>query len=214
MRRDQTRWLWPLILIAISAAAVVVAGRSTHGASDVGAPSDPAAAPVVAAAVHADDVVVSAPVFVADVARDGVQVVVLPPVPGEVLAQGDAERVDVVRRLYVRYPGSPLVGLEPLMVALADELGLDYRLLPVITVMESSAGLHACGFNVTGYGSCRGRVFESFAEGLRVSAATLAGYGGDTAWKLCVWNQGATGCAAGLADNYVAQALWMLEEQR
>lgn len=90
-----------------------------------------------------------------------------------------------------------------------DYYGLQRGLLNAIAVLESSGGVNACGFNDWGYASCA-VTFASRSEGIWTVAATLASYGGDTAWKLCVWNAGPTGCREGRADLYVAQGLALL----
>lgn len=50
----------------------------------------------------------------------------------------------------------------------ADKYNLDYRLLPAISVQESSCGRHACGDGIRrwGFGSCKGYTFKSVAEGI------------------------------------------------
>ncbi len=87
-----------------------------------------------------------------------------------------------------------------------DYYGIPRGILNAIAVWESSSGANACGYNEWGYASCA-VTFSSRSEGIWTVAATLANYGGDTAWKLCVWNAGPDGCLRGLADGYVARVL-------
>lgn len=133
--------------------------------------------------------------------------------PVATLAPADvafAERAARVAAFLARtVPGAPLTPYAALMVDLADRYGLDWRLLPVITVKESGAGIQACGFNATGYASCAVD-FGSWEAGLETSAATLASYGGDSAWQACVWNMGPDGCRRGWAADYVAATLALM----
>lgn len=69
----------------------------------------------------------------------------------------------------------PLAGYGEYMVAAADRNGIDWRILPAIAIRESSGGIHACGFNPFGYGSCKGEVgkFESWEEAIDVVSEAL-----------------------------------------
>jgi hypothetical protein len=51
---------------------------------------------------------------------------------------------------------------------------IDYRLLPAISIAESSGGVHACGANWWGWGSCKGYNFRSVAEGIQFVTHELA----------------------------------------
>lgn len=120
------------------------------------------------------------------------------------------ERVAMVAAFMSGWSGV-LVGEAGVMVAAADRHGLDWRLLPVIAVLESQAGREACGYNPFGYASCA-VTFGSWAEAVERAAATLASYGAGIDWQLCVWNQGHGGCGAGLADGYVASGLGLVSD--
>jgi hypothetical protein len=56
----------------------------------------------------------------------------------------------------------------------ADQYQIDYRLLPAISVAESSAGNHACGDNWFGWQSCKGYNFGSVAQGIQLITEQLA----------------------------------------
>lgn len=99
------------------------------------------------------------------------------------------------------------------MVAAADRHDIDWRLLPVIAILESGAGRHACGYNPFGYASCR-VTFSSWEEAIEVSARTLASYGGDNSWRLCVWVAGPTGCRQGGGAGYTQNGLRLMEQLR
>ncbi|MBI5289939.1 MAG: glucosaminidase domain-containing protein [Chloroflexi bacterium] len=184
----RARGLWSLILFAISAAVVVVANRPSHGIGDAGPGHQvaEASAPVVAAAVQGSPV--SAPVFVPTVSRD----------EPEVAPEPDA-RVVAVEVAMGRFEGSPLVSLAGWMVAEADRVGLDWRLLPAIAIRESGAGTASCieYNNPFGWGSCVevfGARFDSWAAGVtRVAAALAWGsyYAGrPLEERLCIYNRG------------------------
>lgn len=101
--------------------------------------------------------------------------------------------------------GMPLEAHAAAMVLAADQHGIDWRLLPVIAILESQGGLTACGGNAWGYANCRVR-FSSFEEGIQSVAATLSGYGGVApAISLCIWVSGG-GCNTTHAVNYVYRA--------
>jgi hypothetical protein len=55
----------------------------------------------------------------------------------------------------------------------ADQFKIDYRLLPAISVAESSAGNYSCGNNWWGWQSCRGDNFGSVAEGIQFVSRQL-----------------------------------------
>lgn len=103
--------------------------------------------------------------------------------------------------------GTPLSGQGAAMAGAAARHGIDWRMLPAISLYESTWGRNACGFNPYGWGSCRLDNFGSWEEAHEVAASTLASYGGDDFWKLCVWNQGATGCRNGLGHDYAGKVL-------
>jgi hypothetical protein len=56
----------------------------------------------------------------------------------------------------------------------ADANNLDYRILPSISIAESSGGQHACGNNWWGWKSCKGSDFASVADGVQYIDGQLA----------------------------------------
>lgn len=110
-------------------------------------------------------------------------------------------RDDDVRGCLAHYAGN--------LVAIADEYGIDWRLLPAIAVHESSGGLHACDYNAWGYGSCKGYNFFSWVDGARASAELLVQLGAldDPYYSLRVWVAGGQGAAAGGGITY-ADKVW------
>lgn len=104
-------------------------------------------------------------------------------------------RVDSVAALLA---GMPLAGHALQLVQTADAYGIDWRLMPVISILESTGGAAACGGNAWGYARCQVR-FAGFDEGMQAVAATLASrtYAGyDTATKFCIWVSGGGGQGA------------------
>ncbi len=71
----------------------------------------------------------------------------------------------------------PLAGYGMKFVAEADEHGIDWRLLPAISVMESTGGIHSCGQsnNPFGWGSCKNVSFENFEEAIAIVSEHLGG---------------------------------------
>lgn len=96
--------------------------------------------------------------------------------------------------------------LLPLMHAAEDRYGLPRGVLASMATWESSGGLHRCGFNLTGYASCR-VTFSSFEEGIEVTARTLASYGpADIRGKLCIW-VGGTVCTTAHEQAYAERVI-------
>lgn len=121
----------------------------------------------------------------------------------------DGERVERIRTLFGQW--SPLLPLADRMVELADLYGYDWRLIPIISVLESSAGRNACRGNAWGYASCR-TTWTSFEEGLEVVALTLSKvpYTGRTVeGKFCMWVSGST-CEHPLSLRYIQNARSLL----
>ncbi len=113
-------------------------------------------------------------------------------------------RSERVRQLMA---GTPLAGYSVEMVLVSDRYGIDWRLLPVIAVLESGGGANACGGNAWGFAACR-VLFGSLGEGIRVVASTLASppYAGrPPSLVLCIWVAG-SGCNNRQAVEYVQRA--------
>ena len=76
----------------------------------------------------------------------------------------------------------PLEGTGMKMVVEADKNGLDWRLLPAISIIESTGGRHACKkatHSFFGWGSCKIN-FESDEQAIEVVAMNLGGNNPDT----------------------------------
>ena len=66
---------------------------------------------------------------------------------------------------YFRERNMPLEGYGKKMVEVAEKNGLDWRLLPAISIRESSGGKHMCKNNPFGWGSCK-IIFSSLNEAI------------------------------------------------
>lgn len=91
-------------------------------------------------------------------------------------------RCQALRNFFLRYE-SPLEKLAFVFVRVADEHRLDWRLLPAISMVETSGGKHGTPSNVFGWNSGRTR-FPSIEAGIRFVAGRFAGspiYAGRTA---------------------------------
>lgn len=95
---------------------------------------------------------------------------------------------------YYRARGMPLEGQGASMVAAADRYGLDWRLLPAISVQESTGGRHMCRNNPYGYGSCK-ITFASLEAATDTVGRAIGGfnprlpmYRGPTRTKLYYYN--------------------------
>jgi hypothetical protein len=120
-------------------------------------------------------------------------------------------RPEAVRTLFADYPGAPLAAYAEEMVQAADGTGIDWRLLPIISVLESGAGANGCGYNAWGWNSCRGEGFESYSYAIQFLATKLSEppyLGLDFATTFCMWVAGNT-CGTDHALNYRDKALWL-----
>jgi hypothetical protein len=69
----------------------------------------------------------------------------------------------------------PLEGSGTTFVLVAEKYGLDWRLLPAISVRESSGGKAACSYNAFGWGSCKLHNFHSYEEAIESVGKNLGG---------------------------------------
>lgn len=96
---------------------------------------------------------------------------------------------------YFKSKNMPLAGYGKKFVDEADKNNIDWRLLPAISVKESSGGKHMCKNNPFGWASCR-TTFASIDEAIETVARNLGGnnpktapyYSGDTRSKLYYYN--------------------------
>lgn len=120
------------------------------------------------------------------------------------------QRVAAVLRLLPA--ASPLRPIAELMVALSDDSGVDWRLLPVISMLESTGGLYACEGNAWGWRNCD-VTWDRFEDGANAVAYALsqAPYAGhDFATQLCIWKRGQS-CSLPDQFEYVAHAAGFVE---
>ena len=107
---------------------------------------------------------------------------------GNLLAE-HAEKIDA----YFKNRSMPLYGFGKKMAEEAESHDLDWRLLPAISVRESSGGKEAFSYNPFGWGK---EPFRSFNEAIEVVARNLGGdnpstadyYSGETKLKLYYYN--------------------------
>jgi hypothetical protein len=69
----------------------------------------------------------------------------------------------------------PMRGTGMTFVLVAEKYGLDWRLLPAISIRESSGGKEACGYNAFGWGSCKLHNFNSYEEAIEALGKNLGG---------------------------------------
>lgn len=96
----------------------------------------------------------------------------------EIIEQKIDDRAERVR-LYFEKRKMPLAKYGEKFIEAADKYNLDWRLLPAISVRESSGGKQMCGNNPFGWASCR-RDFKSIEEGIGIVAWNLAGQNPNT----------------------------------
>ena len=105
------------------------------------------------------------------------------PVTKEVVSVEDTrkEHAESINKFF-KQRGMPLHGTGMTFVLVAEKYGLDWRLLPAIGVRESSGGLHACGYNAFGWGSCKlGHNYNSYEEAIESIGKNLGGANKPTA---------------------------------
>ena len=93
---------------------------------------------------------------------------IIPQVEAEVLDT----RVEKVEK-YFEARNMPLSAYAKQMVEVSDTNGLDWRLLPAISVRETSGGKHMCKNNPFGWGSCK-IGFKSVDEAITTVGDKLA----------------------------------------
>lgn len=81
-------------------------------------------------------------------------------------------RCQSLRSFFARH-GSPLGGVAKVFLQSADRHGLDWRLLPAISIVETGGGRHGRKGNVFGWNSGRAR-FRSVEAGIEFVAQRLA----------------------------------------
>jgi hypothetical protein len=109
----------------------------------------------------------------------------------EALRTERAEKIDT----YFKERSMPLFGYGEKMVSVAEDVGIDWRLLPAIAIRESSGGKYACGHNPFGWGSCK-ISFKNYNEAIETLGRNLGGknpktstyYSGSTERKLYYYN--------------------------
>lgn len=69
----------------------------------------------------------------------------------------------------------PLYGTGMTFVLVSEKYGLDWRLLPAISIRESSGGKAACSYNTFGWGSCKLHNFHSYEEAIESVGRNLGG---------------------------------------
>lgn len=100
-------------------------------------------------------------------------------------------RADAIDAYFRKY-GMPLEGTGAAFAKAADDNDLDWRLLPAISVIETTGGENACPgtykrtgnkgytYNVFGWGSCK-ITFSSYGDAITTLAVNLSGNDKDTA---------------------------------
>lgn len=94
-------------------------------------------------------------------------------------------RCQALRNFFLRYQ-SPLEKLSHVFIGVADKHKLDWRLLPAISMVETSGGKHGTAGNIFGWNSGRTR-FQSVETGIHFVAQRFAQspiYAGRTALEI------------------------------
>lgn len=121
------------------------------------------------------------------------------------------DRVDRINAFFEKR-NMPLAGYGAKFVIEAKKNDIDWRLLPALSVIESSGGKQTCSHNPFGWASCR-KDFESIDAAIEYVSWNLGGnnpntrtyYEGDTADKL--WSYNGT-----VNPNYPGIVLGIMEQ--
>jgi hypothetical protein len=84
------------------------------------------------------------------------------------------QKADAINVFFKRR-SMPLEGTGMTFVLVAEKYGLDWRLLPAISIRESSGGKEACGYNPFGWGSCKLHNFTSYEQSIEALGRNLGG---------------------------------------
>lgn len=87
------------------------------------------------------------------------------------LRQQKADAIDS----FFKSRSMPLFGTGMTFIMVAEKYGLDWRLLPAISIRESSGGKQACGNNPFGWGSCKLHNFVSYEQAIEALGRNLGG---------------------------------------
>ncbi len=99
-------------------------------------------------------------------------------------------RVIALRKVFQKY-NSPLIGESEAFVKYADEYNVDWRLLPAISGLESSFGVHLMPGSFNAYGWGGGHIyFESWKDGIKVINKALRANYMDKWGATDVWSIG------------------------
>ena len=88
-----------------------------------------------------------------------------------------AEKIDA----YFAQYNLPLAGEGHELASAAESNDLPWPLIAAVAMRESTGGLHACGYNAFGYGSCKSVTFSSYDQAIDAVAATLGANNPSTA---------------------------------
>lgn len=117
--------------------------------------------------------------LVAQIAGTPIQDVNTIKTPEQVIREERAAKIDAY---YAKY-NMPLEGYGMKMVLAAEKHDIDWRMIPAISVRESTGGKFACKsvtYSAFGYGSCRIN-FESYDQAIELLAKNLGGNNPNTA---------------------------------
>lgn len=89
------------------------------------------------------------------------------------------------------------------LVRISNRHGVDPYLITAISILESSGGLRACGFNWWGYASCAVR-FSEFNVAVDRVAQTISGYGTSDPYVIAsIWRTGTTNDPTNYPDKVI-----------
>lgn len=113
-----------------------------------------------------------------------------------------------VQNVYATLAHHTLGVYADMLVDVANDYAIDYRILPAISIWESSGGDQACGYNAWGYASCA-QTFSSWEEGARMCADLLVRLGAreNVEYALRVWVAGAGGAYSDHATSYATRVM-------
>lgn len=99
------------------------------------------------------------------------------PASDEALLQKEREEKAAKIDAYYKKYGMPLAGYGMKMVIEAEKHDIDWRLIPAISIRESTGGIHQCKsvtYSPFGFGSCKIN-FKSYDHAIEIVATNLGG---------------------------------------
>jgi hypothetical protein len=129
--------------------------------------------PMIATSLSVNTMTTSMSALVAQIPGVATKEVASIKTPEQQLREEHAAKIDAY---YTKYD-MPLAGYGMKMVLEAEKHDIDWRMIPAISIRESTGGIHACKsvkYSAFGFGSCKIN-FKSYDDAIEILATNLGG---------------------------------------